>query len=151
MASSEWNASIRYSPLPIRDSLRPGLHLDDRCRHQLIHLGAHFRGGNGDALGGKILHDLVLDVLVAGFLEIGRDDFLGLGRGGIGRQAELLGCPQTEQLVPARRSLELLFLVEGEFLLETFLALVESGHFFGSNPGQMVNGAALSRPDRLPR
>jgi len=41
-----------------------------------------------------------------------------------------------EQFVPARLSLEFLFLVEGEFLLETFLALVESGHFFGSNPGQ---------------
>ena len=52
-------------------SLSSGSRLDlgDRCRHQLIHLGAHFRCGDGDALGGEVLHDLVLDVLVAGFLE----------------------------------------------------------------------------------
>ena len=50
---------------------------------------------------------------------------------------------QTEQLVAARLGLEFLLLVEGEFLLETFLALVESGHFFGSNPGQMVNGGRV--------
>ncbi len=43
MASSEWKISlfaIRHSP--IRCSLRPRLHLGDRCRHQFVHLGAQF-------------------------------------------------------------------------------------------------------------
>ena len=128
--------------------LRSRLHLGDGHRHQLVHLGADLRGGDRDALGGKILHHLVLDVRVAGFLEIGRDHFLGIGRGGIAGQAELFGCPKTEQLVAARLGLELLLLVEGEFLLETFLALVETGSFCGSNPRKWSSGPALSRPDR---
>ena len=66
--------------------------------------------------------------LVASFLEIGRNHFLGVGIGVVTGHAELLRCPKTEQLVTAHLGLELLLLVEGEFLLKTFLALVESGH-----------------------
>ena len=86
-------------------------------------------------LAAKSPDHLVLDVLVAGFLEIGGDHFLGIGGGGIAGHAEFFGCPQPEQLVAARLGLELLFLVEGELLLETFLALVESGHFAVPIPG----------------
>ena len=65
-ANGEWRVAngvfpIRYSPLPIR-FLRSRLHLGDRCRHQLVHLDAQLGCGDGDALGGEILHDLVLDV-----------------------------------------------------------------------------------------
>ena len=92
MASSEWNLfAIRHSLFACS---RPRLHLGDRCRHQLIHLGAHLGSGDGEALGGKILHDLVLDVLVAGFLEIGRDHFLGIGRGGIARSGRAFRLPK---------------------------------------------------------
>ena len=79
-------------------------------------------------LGGEIAHHLADHVGVAGFLEFGCDDFLGIGVGGVAGQAELLGRPQSEQPVAARFGLELLLLVEGEFLLEAFLALVECGH-----------------------
>jgi hypothetical protein len=104
------------------------LHLGGRQRYQLVHLDAHLGSGDGDALGGKVLHDLVLDVLIAGFLEIGRNHFLGVGIGGVTGQAELLRCPKTEQLIAAHLSLEFLLLVESELLLETFLALVKSAH-----------------------
>ncbi len=63
-----------------------------------------------------------------GFLEVGGDDFLGVGIGGVAGYSELFRHPQAEQPVAARFGLELLLLVEGEFLLETFLALVECGH-----------------------
>lgn len=113
-----------------------GSRLDLGHRHgqQLVHLGADIALGGGLALGREVLQNLVQDVVVAGFLEIGGHHLLGIGVGGIARDAELLGSPQAEQLVPAGFRLELQLLVEGELLLETFLALVELVHGRSSNP-----------------
>ncbi len=47
---------------------------------------------------------------------------------GVAGYAELLGSPKPEEPVAAGLGLELLLLVEGVFLLKTFLALVECGH-----------------------
>ena len=56
-----------------------------------------------DAGGVEIGADLAEHVLVAGLLEIGRDDRLGVGVGAVAGLAELLRRPQAEQLVAARR------------------------------------------------
>ena len=132
-------------------SLSSRLHLHDGRRHQLVHLDAKLRLGDGDALGVEIAQHLAQHVAVAGFLEIGGDHFLGIGSGGVAGDSELLGCPQSEQPVAAGLGLELLLLVEGEFLLETFFTLVECAHFLGSDPCQMVSGASLRPPVRALR
>ena len=66
----------------------------------------------------------------AGFedLVVREGEELPASRGIVARLAELFGCPQAQQLVPACFCLELLFLVERELLLETFLALVKRRH-----------------------
>ena len=76
-----------------RSASRPRLHLRDGLRHQLVHLGAELRFGDDDALGGEIAGDLADRAIAAG-LEIGGDDVLGVGRGGVAGQAELFGRPQ---------------------------------------------------------
>ena len=88
--------------------------------------------GDGDALGVEIAGHLA-DHAVAAFLEIGGDDVLGVGAGGVARHSELFRHPQSQQLVAAGFGLEFQFLVEREFLLETFFALVECGHDQGSD------------------
>jgi hypothetical protein len=78
--------------------------------------------------GGEILRQLLDDVAVARPVEIGDDDLLGIGLGVGTALAHHAGRPQAEQLVLARRRLELQVLVVLELLLEGFLALVERGH-----------------------
>ena len=106
----------------------PGLDLLDRLAHQLDHHAADLLIGCGDALGVEILAHLAEDVVVAGFLEVGHHDFLGIGVRVGALEAELLGGPKPEQLVAPGRRLELQLLVMRELLLETFLTLVERGH-----------------------
>ncbi len=84
--------------------------------------------GLRDALGVEVAANLAEDVIVAGFLEIGDDDLLGVGVGLRARHPELRRRPQAEQLVAARVRLEAQLFVMGELLLETFLAFVERGH-----------------------
>src|SRR4051812_47303997 len=68
------------------------------------------------------------DVLVAGFLEIGADDVLGVAfRLGLG-EAHQPRRPVAEQPVAPRDDAELHFLVAGIASLERALAIVESGH-----------------------
>ena len=67
-------------------------------------------------------------VMIAGFLEVRHDDFLGVSVRRVAREAELLGGPQAEQLVAARVRLEEQFFIMGELLLEAFLTLVEGAH-----------------------
>jgi len=78
--------------------------------------------------GGEVLHQLVQDIVVARLLEVGQDDFLGIGLGVGAALAHQAGGPQAEQLVLARGRLELQVLVVLELLLEGFFALVERGH-----------------------
>ena len=127
------------------------LHLRDRQRHQFVHLGAELRFRDGDALGGEIGRHLATTRSPA-CLEIGGDDLLGIGVGGVAGHAELLRHPQPQQLVAAGLGLEFQLLVEREFLLETLFALVESGHGDGSDSrAEMVSAASL-RPGRpMPR
>ena len=66
--------------------------------------------------------------MVAGFLEIGHHDFLGIGIGIGAGLAELFGRPEAEQLVAPRGRLEPQFLVEGEFALEAFFAVLHAAH-----------------------
>ena len=56
-----------------------------------------------DAGGVEILADLAKHVLVAGFLDVGDNDFLGVGIGIGAGLAELFGGPQAERLVAAGR------------------------------------------------
>src|SRR5260370_38022592 len=123
-----------YSLFAIRLS-RPRLHLRDSLRHQLVHLGAELLFGDGDALCREIARHLVDHIAVSGFLELGCDDLPGIGVGVLARHSELVRHPQSQEPVAARFGLEFLLLVGNVFLLETFLALVESGHFRGSDPG----------------
>src|SRR5580704_15210413 len=109
-------------------SLPAGLDLVDRPRHQLVDGAANLVVGQIDALGIEILADLAEDVVVAGRFDIGDDDRFCIGLGLRARQPELLGGPQTDQLVTARRGLELQRFVMRELVLEAFLSLVESGH-----------------------
>ena len=100
---------IRYSPLPI--CLFARLHLGRCHRSELVHLGANRLLCDGNAFGRKVAQNLAQDVTVAGFLEIRCDHLLGIGRGRIARDAELLGGPQAEHPVAAGLSLEFLLLV----------------------------------------
>ena len=72
--------------------------------------------------------DCLIQECGAGFLEVRHHDRFGIGLSLGARELHLTGSPEAQQLVPAGFRLELRFLVEGKFLLETFLALVESGH-----------------------
>ena len=81
-----------------------------------------------DAFGVEILAQLAEDILVAGFLEVGGDDFLGIGIDLGAGEAELLCGPLSQELVAPGGRLELQLLVMRKPLLEAFLALVERGH-----------------------
>jgi hypothetical protein len=130
-----------------------GLDRGDRLFHQLGHGAADLVVGRLHALGVEILAQLAEHVVVAAFLEIGHHDRLGVGlRFGAG-EPELVGGPQAEQLVAAGIGLEPQFLVVGELLLETFLALVERGH--SSLPGRRwalsaAPATRLAHPKRGP-
>src|SRR5262249_45225513 len=56
------------------------------------------------------------------------DDRLGIGLGLGAGEPELLRRPQAEELVATGVCLESQLLVDGELLLEAFLALVERSH-----------------------
>ncbi len=106
------------------------LHLGDGRGHQFVHLAARTSGAvTATPLAVKSLSDLVLDVLVAGFLEIGRDHFLGIGGGGIARDRPSFSAAQRPSSL-LRRASALNFCSSSRaiLLLKTFLALVESGH-----------------------
>src|SRR4029079_18763763 len=77
------------------------------------------------AFGLQVFCDLAQDVVVAGYLEVGQHDFLGIGFGVGAAFAENAGRPQPEHLVTAGHRLEAQLLVMRELLLEAFLALVE--------------------------
>lgn len=66
-----------------RGDLLSRLHLGGRDRNQFVHLAANRLLGEREVLGGEIGNDLAQDVTIAGFLEIGRDHVLDVGRGGI--------------------------------------------------------------------
>src|SRR5215467_7010292 len=100
----------------------------DRFRHQLVHGAANLVIRDADALGVEVLANLAEDVVVTDLLEIRHDDRLGIGVGLVAGEAELLRRPQAEELVATGVRLESQFLVEGELLLEAFLALVERSH-----------------------
>src|SRR5262245_33162829 len=104
------------------------LDLQDRFRHQLVHGAANLVIGFLDALGVEILANLAEHVIVARLLEIRQDDRLGIGVGLGAGEAELLRRPLAEELVATGVRLEPQFLVDGELLLEAFLALVERSH-----------------------
>src|SRR5262245_330991 len=100
----------------------------DRFCHQLVHGAANLVIRDADALGVEVLANLAEDVIVTDLLEIRHDDRLGIGVGLVAGEAELLRRPQAEELVATGVRLESQFLVEGELLLEAFLALVERSH-----------------------
>src|SRR5216684_21062 len=118
----------------------------DRLCHQLVHGAADLVIGLLDVLGVEIPADLPEHVVVAGFLEIGHDHLLGISLGLRARKSELLRRPQPEQLVAARARLEFELLVASELLLETFLALVESGHACLAASGAAGVDARSSEP-----
>lgn len=101
-----------------------GLQLGGCDRDQLAHLGPNRLFRDCHVPGGEIGHDLVQDA-IAGLLEFGRDDLLGIGRGVFAGNPELIGRPQSEQPVAAGLRPEFLLLVEGKLLLKAFFALVE--------------------------
>ena len=104
------------------------LDLLHRFGHEVGHGPADLVIGLVDAGSVEILADLAENVLVAGFLEIGLDDLLGVGvrvRPGFPHEP---GRPQAEQLVAARLGLEAKLGVMGEFLLKFVFAVVEGRH-----------------------
>src|SRR5262249_24107862 len=116
----------------------------DRFRHQFVQGAANLVIRQDDAFGVEVLANLAEDVVVTDLLEIRHDDRLGIGVGLVAGEAELLRRPQAEELVATGVRLESQFLVEGELLLEAFLALVE-----GSHACLAVSGAA-GRSHRFP-
>src|ERR1700733_448447 len=145
MAGSGWRRWT-WSPFPL--SLAR-LHLHERLRHQLVHLGAKLRFGRDDTLGVKVAGHLADRAITVG-LEIGRDHVPSIGAGGVPRQTELVGHPQPKQLVAAGFGLEFQLLVENKFALESLFAPVECGHDlrFRSRAELPGNGlVAVTRPD----
>ena len=67
------------------------------------HVRATLRLGDVDPLVVEIAEHLLEDIGVAGLLEVGGNDFLGIGVVLLLRQSEPLGRPEPEQLVPAAR------------------------------------------------
>src|SRR6516165_6876438 len=110
------------------ESLAARFDLLDRFRHQFVHGAANLVIRQVDALGVEVLANLAEDVVVTDLLEIRHDDRLGIGVGLVAGEAELLRRPLAEELVATGVRLESQFLVEGELLLEAFLALVERSH-----------------------
>src|SRR5665647_419702 len=102
------------------------LDLLDRLIEQFTHLGADLALVDGFAL--QILCNFTQNVVIAGLLEVGEHDLLGVSLGIGAAFAELAGGPEPQQLVAASHRLESQLLVMRELLLEAFLALVECGH-----------------------
>src|SRR5262245_10828175 len=98
----------------------------DRLREQFGHLRADLL--LSDAFGLEILCYFAQDVIVAGLLEVGQHDFLGIGLGVRAAFAENARCPEPEHLVAASHRLEAKLLVMRKLLFEAFLALVECRH-----------------------
>ena len=109
---------------PIR--LCSGLHLGDGLRQQFAHARADL--GFRDALGRKVACKTGDDSLVAAFGKNACDGLSGVGCGRVTCDSQLLRRLQAEQAVSPRLGLEFQLAVEGEFLLEGFLAFVEGGH-----------------------
>src|SRR6185312_16744099 len=85
--------------------LRSGLHLNDRPCRQLVDLHLELRRRDGDAVGVEIgLH--LAEGTAAGSLDIGGDDFPGVGGCGLSRPSKQRSHPQAEQAVAARFGLE---------------------------------------------
>src|SRR5262249_10163625 len=84
--------------------------------------------GDGRVLGAQIGAHLVDDALVAARLELRIDHMLDISLSGIAEKAETLGCPHSEQPIPANSNLEAQFLVVPEPDLELLRALGKRGH-----------------------
>src|SRR5262245_56221377 len=126
-------SNSRGSSSPSIGDARPAISaarfdLLDRFCHQLVHGAANLVIRDADTLGVEVLANLAEDVIVTDLLEIRHDDRLGIGVGLVAGEAELLRRPQAQELVATGVRLESQFLVEGELLLEAFLALVERSH-----------------------
>src|SRR5215213_9618489 len=144
--SGAWLFRAAGAPLPSR------LHVVDRLVHELGHARLDLAFRDRNAAGLEIGFDLAGDVAVAGLLEIGEHHALCVGVGLGAGPAELLGRPQPEELVAARRRLEAQLLVVGELPLEGVLAVVEGRHrplsaFGKARPGYNEAG----EPRLLPR
>src|SRR5579883_1761733 len=117
-----------------------GLHLRDRLREKFAHAGADLLPRYRKAPGREVARQLSDDGCVAAFAEGLGNRLTRIGGGGFSREAEFLGGPQAEQAVSAGYRLELQLLIDRKFLLESFLALVESGH--GRVPSRSWNSAS---------
>ena len=89
---------------------------------------AHFGIVDVAAGAGQVAEDLADDVLVARFLEIGLDDFLGVGIGFLGREPHLVRRPASEQPVAPRGDAERGLLVHRVLAFLALLAVAEIGH-----------------------
>src|SRR5215475_11962366 len=103
-------------------------HLLARHGQRLGHAQAQAVLGHRDAAALEVGQHLLDDVVVAGLLEIGGDYGLGVGIGLAGRDAELAGNPQAEDLVGAHLDLELELLVVLVLLLEALFPILEDRH-----------------------
>src|SRR3990172_833272 len=121
-------AMRRRSSIKAASALALGFDLAHGLAHQVAHHAVDLMVGLIDALGIEIGADLAEDVFLAGFLQIGLHDVLGVALRGIPRKLEFLCGPEAEELVAAGRRPELELLVMGEFPLEPLLALLKIGH-----------------------
>ncbi len=87
--------------------------------------------GKIDAFRLEIAFQLPEDVIIAGFLEVGFDDLLGIGLRGIATQPQLFRRPKSKQLVTAGIRLLFQLFVIRELVLKTFFAIVECAHGTG--------------------
>ena len=98
------------------------------------------------ALRVEIGQDLLQHVVVAGLVEVGRDDLLGIGVAGVARHLHPLGGPMAEEAVSAHLDLELQVLIVAVLGLELALAIVEGGHLILRS--SVVVPAGPARPSR---
>src|SRR5262245_43133654 len=98
----------------------------DGLREQFGHLRADLL--LSDAFGLEVFCHLAQDVVVAGFLEVGQHDFLGIGLGVCAAFAENARRPEPKHLVAASHRLEAKLLVVCKLLFEAFFTLVECRH-----------------------
>src|SRR5690606_2485059 len=97
-------------------------------REQIDHLLADDLIRFADAGRVEIAPDLAEDVFVARLLEICDHHLLGIGFGLVAALAELFRRPEAEQLVAARRCLELQLLITDEHSLEGFFTFFHAAH-----------------------
>src|SRR6516162_9597966 len=102
--------------------------LPDRLRRKLVDDATNLVIGEIYSLGIEVGAQLVEHVVVAARFKGGCHECLGVGLRVRARERKLPGRPQADKLVAASRRLELELLVVDELSLETFLALVETGH-----------------------